>query len=540
MVFTHHGAASAADLPPAPKDTPQITKAPPPAAPVPGHYQFGDIDLAFSGVATAGTSIRTTHPDPVLIPPQNGKVLSIPASGVGGANIDDGNLNWEAGRPVSSVAKAFVTVDANYRQNFGVFVRAMTWYDYTLATRGVPWGNTAGGYLSGKPLSENGWDPRARAYGIAPQEAYAYAKTRAGDVSFEGRAGDILVPWGLPTMIPGGFAFSMNAINYAALNRPGVQPEEIFAPTPGAWVRIGLFDRATLEAFSLFTNPRSTLAPCGTLFSGADWAAPGCNNVVFGPFSDPAALAAGFDISRAPTPHNHDAQFGVGGTYVAEAIGTRFGAYYSHVDNTTPTAATITGPFSPATPASNPQYFLRYAEGVESFAFNFMTQFKGGTTLYGEYVYKAERADPVQCHRCSQRSAVARGADGVAFSLSGWSSSRHGRQRLQQSAGRQSGARRPAGRAGGSWSQRAGARRRVWCEVRLRSARPKRASLRPHRRIRTWPGQRRLRSWSARHSVQPERLREPVRMGLSLDLVAAIRKRIHARNDHRTDNRSDP
>jgi hypothetical protein len=387
MVLTHPGAASAADLPPVP---PPVTKAPPPAAPVPGHYQFGDIDLAVSGVATAGTSIRTTHPDPVLVPPVNGKVLGIPAVGVGGANIDDGNLNWGTGQPVSSVAKAFVTVDASYRQSLGIFVRAKTWYDYTLATQSVPWGNTAGGYLSGKPLSENGWDPRARAFGIAPQEAYAYAKTRAGGVSFEGRAGDILVPWGLPTMIPGGFAFAMNAVDYAALNRPGVQPEEIFAPTPGAWVRMGLFDRATLEAFSLFTNPRSTLAPCGTLFSGADWAAPGCNSVVFGPFSDPAALAAGFDISRAATPDNHDAQFGVGGSYVAEMIGTRFGAYYSHVDNTTPTAATITStgavPFAPGQ-LGNPQYFLRYAEGVNSFAFNFMTQIKG-TTLYGEYVYK--------------------------------------------------------------------------------------------------------------------------------------------------------
>ena len=119
-------------------------------------------------------------------------------------------------------------------------------------------------------------------------------------------------------MIPGGFVTAVNAIDYAALNRPGVQPEEIFAPTPGAWARVGLFDRATLEAFSLFTAPRSTLPGCGTPFTAADWVAPGCNKVVFGPNADPVALATGFAIDRNPTPANHDAQFGVGGSYTSK------------------------------------------------------------------------------------------------------------------------------------------------------------------------------------------------------------------------------
>ena len=407
MVLALHSVASAADVPPIPNDAPPITNAPPPAAPVPGHYQFGDWGVTVSGVATLGTSIRTTDRNPILVPPANGKLLGIPGKAVGGVNADDGNLNWDSGKPVSSVAKAFLTVDANYQNMIGVFARGMAWYDYTLATHDVRWGNTSGGYLSGGPLSQSGWDPGARSLGIAPLEAYGYVKQRAGDVAFEGRAGDILVPWGLPTMIPGGFAFSMNAVNYAALNRPGVQPEEIFAPTPGAWARVGLFDRMTLEAFALFTNPRSILPGCGTLFSGADWVAPGCNDVVFGPLADPFALATGFDINRASTPENHDAQFGFGGSYVAEPISTKFGAYYSHVDNPTPTAATITSTrtaplFIPNAPG-NPMYFERYAEGVDSFAFNFTTQLKA-TTLYGEYVYKPNA--PIQYNAADVLNAL--------------------------------------------------------------------------------------------------------------------------------------
>jgi hypothetical protein len=410
MVLVLHGAASAAELPALPNGAPRITKAPPPApAPVPGHYKWGDIDLSFSGVATVGTSIRTTDRDPVLVPPANAKVLGINGTAVGGVNADDGNLNWDRGSPVSSVAKAFVTVDANYKGTAGVFVRAMTWYDWTLANQSVRWGNTSGGYPLSGPLSQNGWDFRAKAFGIAPQEAYAYVKNKIGDMPVEARAGDILVPWGLPTMIPGGFAFAMNAVDYAALNRPGVQPEEIFAPTPGTWARIGLFGHATLEGFGLFQGPKSTLAGCGTLFSGADWMAPGCNGVVFGAgLSDPAALAAGTVVSRAPTPDNHDAQFGIGGSYLAESIGTKFGLYYSHVDNPLPTAATITSvrtaaplfiPFG----AGNPQYFLRYADGVDAFAFNFTMQHKT-TTLYGEYTYKPNA--PIQYNAADVLNAL--------------------------------------------------------------------------------------------------------------------------------------
>ena len=360
MLLVLNGVASAADRPQRPDDAAQIVKAPPPpAAPAPGHYKFGDFNLAVSGVASVGTAIRTTNPDPRLVPPQNGRLIGIPGNAVGGANADDGNLNWAAGKPVSSVVKAFVTIDANYKNTIGVFARAMTWYDHTLANQGVPWGNVSGGYLSGGPLGENGWDSRARSFGIAPQEIYAYAKHRVGDVALEGRAGDILVPWGLPTMIPGGFAFAVNALDYAALNRPGVQPEEIFAPTPGAWARIGLFDKATIEAFTLFSGPRSTLAGCGTLYSPADWVAPGCNRIVFGANADPFALASGLSLGRDPTPTNHDAQFGFGGSYVAEPIGTKFGAYYAHVDNPTPTAVTVTSAraaplFIPNTPRAIP------------------------------------------------------------------------------------------------------------------------------------------------------------------------------------------
>ena len=125
MMLVFHGTANAADAPPIPNDALPITKAPPPvAAPVPGHYKIGEIDLSVSGIATLGTAIRTTGRDAILVPPQNGHVIGIPGQAVGGANADDGNINWDSGKPVSTVAKTFVTFDANYREKVGVFSAA--------------------------------------------------------------------------------------------------------------------------------------------------------------------------------------------------------------------------------------------------------------------------------------------------------------------------------------------------------------------------------------------------------------------------------
>lgn len=146
---------------------------------------------------------------------------------------------------------------------------------------------------------------------------------------------------------------------------------------------------------------------CGTLYTAADWVAPGCNNVVFGANADPVALATGFAIGRDPTPTNQDAQFGVGGSYIFKEIGTKFGAYYSHVNSSTPTAATVTSMraaplFIPNVPG-NPTYFETYAQGVDSFALNFTTQVKG-TTVYGEYVYKPNA--PIQYNAADVLNAL--------------------------------------------------------------------------------------------------------------------------------------
>jgi hypothetical protein len=361
-------------------------------------FKVGEFDVNFSGAATAGSEIRTTPRDPVLIFAPNGRKMGVPATATSGSNQDDGNLNYGQGQAVSSVAKAYATIDA-HNQNFGVLVTAKVWGDFTQGYQDVPWGNYANGYSAGNPLGTGGFDARERPFGAAFQQAYAYTKQKFDGVSFEGRIGEINIPWGLSTAIPGGLFYAVNAVDYSAVVRPGAQAAELTIPTPGVFTRLGfLEDKATFESFLLFQGPRSVVAGCGTYFSYADWAAPGCNNVFFSPvLADPTSYAVDFALNRKRAATPNDVNFGAGGTYKADSLATKFGLYYAHVDQPTPVGQTIktlrqgSDYWLLGNPGGlNSAYNVAYLGAVDSATLNFTTQIKG-TTLYGEYVYSPNK-----------------------------------------------------------------------------------------------------------------------------------------------------
>jgi hypothetical protein len=301
---------------------------------------------------------------------------------------------------VSSVAKAFATVDARY-QDYGVLVTGKVWGDFTQLYGDVPWGNFANGYTPFTPLGQAGFGSRQQFAGFAVQQAYAYTKQTIGGVTVDGRIGEINVPWGLQTAIPGGLAFAVNAFDYAAIVRPGAQAQESLIPTPGVFTRWGfLQDKATLDVFYLFQGPQSQLPGCGTFFSGADWLPPGCNNVYFVPGTpDPTSFAGDLALNKIGAPVAHDANFGVGGSYQADPLLTKFGLYYAHVDQPTPVGTTVKGlrtvpigPFGFFVPGSplNPGYTVEYLGAVDTFTFNFTTKIDR-TSLYGEYTFSPNK-----------------------------------------------------------------------------------------------------------------------------------------------------
>ena len=69
-------------------------------------------------------------------------------------------------------------------------------------------------------------------------------------MSFEGRIGEINIPWGLSTAIPGGLFYAVNAVDYSGVVRPGAQAAELTIPTPGVFTRLGfLQDPCILDRY---------------------------------------------------------------------------------------------------------------------------------------------------------------------------------------------------------------------------------------------------------------------------------------------------
>jgi len=390
--------AHAADMP-APAPTPAPTPAAQPAPSSDFDYRFGDVEVKIKGADTLGTSIRTVAPNPSLIPPLNGPLVGIVGKANGGANSADGDLNYAKGQPVSTVAKGFLSVDVG-TNNVGVFVRGKYWYDETLENQVAPWGNIATGYLTGRPLNDGPFDNAGKFANVALGEAYLYGKGTVGGVPVEGRIGNINVPWGLPTLVPGGLLNAVNAIDLNAFYRPDPQPEEILQPSLGAFGTVGVTKNLNLQGFWKFQGAHNDLLECGTFYSLNDYSGTGCNEVVFGPFSNPTALANGYFINRDLTPQFNAANFGLGGNYRVDALSTTFGLYYAHVDSTSNNTSVMMSqralatPFVPNNPGGlNGSYFIEYVPNVDVFSANFQTKLNA-TTLYGEYVYKPDA--PVQ------------------------------------------------------------------------------------------------------------------------------------------------
>jgi len=361
-------------------------------------YQFGDFDVKLNGTATLGTAIRTVGPNPALIPPANGAAAKITGKALGGLNSSDGDLNYAVGEPVSSVVKGVASIDIS-KDNVGVFVRGKFWYDYTLSNQSAAWGDIATGYAPGEKLNDSQFGSTGKFANATLGEAYAYAKGSIGGDDVEGRIGNINVPWGLKTIMPGGLMYAVDAVDLNAFYRPGTLREEFFEPSAGAYAKADLTKNLSVQGFWKFEPAHNDLLECGTFYSTLNYQGTGCNNVVFGPFSSPAALAHGYDITRDPTPDHHALNAGIGTTYKFDPL-TTLGLYYAHVDSTTPNASPVIGerslavPFIPHNPGGlNGAYLIDYAPNVDVFAVNFQKKVDE-TSIYGEYTYKPDA--PVQ------------------------------------------------------------------------------------------------------------------------------------------------
>jgi len=251
-------------------------------------FNFGednDILLQINSQLDIGASWRLGDADPRFIGKTNG--------GTGfTSTTDDGNLNYAKHDAYSKIIKGVHDLQLS-KGNFGAFVRVKYWYDYALKDSDVLHGNSNNGYTPNTPLSDDGFEDNTKFSGVTLLDAYVYGAFDIGTSPLDVRLGRQVVSWGESTFIQGGMN-SSNPFDVAALRRPGATLKEGILPVGMLYANLGLTSELSIEAFYQYEWEKTQIDGCGTYFSGADFAASGCNFVSVGPFGDQAGLAGGF------------------------------------------------------------------------------------------------------------------------------------------------------------------------------------------------------------------------------------------------------
>ena len=355
-------------------------------------FRLGEATVAVGGALTLGTAVRTEARDAALLPNANSSLIGVAGTAPAGRNQDDGNLNFAKGDAVSTVFKGHVDVEAR-QQNFGLFTRVKVWHDFVLADEGMPWGHSPNGYAAGQPLSEAGFPRRARFSGIVVEDAYVHGDFDAAGTPLHLKLGRQTLPWGKGFATGGGVA-DLNPVDMPALRRPGALAEETPVAFPALYARLDLSPRTAAEFFGQFGFAPNALVPCGTFYSTADFAAPGCDRIWIVGTNDRSTVGS---ITRAADPAVADSgQYGMSFKYRAEPLATTFGAtaaqYHSRM------------PFGSMIKSAPSQYVFEHPERVRLFALDFQTRLRN-TTLQGALTYRPNQ--PVQINGLDLLTAFA-------------------------------------------------------------------------------------------------------------------------------------
>ena len=378
-------------------------------------FNFGednDILLQINSQLDIGTSWRLEDPSTRLY----NKVNRL--GGEGSTTTDDGALNYDKGDTFSTIIKGMHDIQLS-KGNFGAFVRFKYWYDYELTKGDVAHGNSVNGYTPNTPLSDDGFEDNSKFSGISLLDAYVYGSFDLDEVYIDIRLGRQVVSWGESTFIQGGMN-SSNPFDVPALRRPGATLKEGILPVGMLYANVGLTKDLSIESFYQYEWEKTQVDGCGTYFSGADYAATGCNYVSVG-VNDEFALANGFYADReADLEPDDGGQYGLAARYYSEALNdTEFGLYYMNIHSRFPVLNAIRSAVPPAfeqatgVPAQyapvflpelldptggdlsafNPGYNVEFPEDLKYYGISFATNV-GGTALSGEISYKPDT--PIQ------------------------------------------------------------------------------------------------------------------------------------------------
>lgn len=280
-------------------------------------WSFGDVDVSFDSTFSVGSSWRTENRnwnDNVAkannlnngfdFSHYNAALNANPTketiwSGEGGysANVDNGNLNYDAGESFSQLIKGTHELDIHY-DGMGVFVRGMYYYDFAMMDNDRDWTNPLSGQTN-DPCNDSEAKKQV-CTDIRLLDAYVYGNFDIGDMPFSIRAGQQVISWGESTLIGHGIS-EINPVDVSRRKAPGSELKEAFIPFGAVWGSLGITENFNVEAFYQYSWEKTILPPPGSYFSTNDFAGDGGhnNNVSLGfsgnPDIDVTTLMAGLN-----------------------------------------------------------------------------------------------------------------------------------------------------------------------------------------------------------------------------------------------------
>ena len=393
-------------------------------------FNYAGVDGNIDTTMRVGTSIRVSDPDKDFISQGNlGPEFVGTTTGASSGNTDDGNLNFERGRPFSTVFVARSRMSLNYRPDnptfsrVGARVEGRANYDYEQRDERRskdPVGQR-------RELNESARDDAAE---VELRDAYVFTDMWLGDIPASASYGRQVINWGESTFILGGLNAPM-PIDAPAFREPGAEVEDAFLPVEQLHLSAGITPSIDIEGFFHTKWEPTKIDQCGTFFSFADVAADDCGPVLLsGSAPDSQIIEEGIFAPREGDVEPDDTgQFGISGSYFASALETEFALYYMNYHSRFPfLSARFNNPEDGNTidnvdfdgdedSSMLPAYFMEFPEDIEVFGVSMNTTLPTGTSMGAEYSFRPDM--PIQRNTTDllQAAAQLRGPNGEIVSL---------------------------------------------------------------------------------------------------------------------------
>ena len=349
-------------------------------------FDLGDDWTAnWSSSISLGSSWRARNADSRLYSQADG-VLVGKTDGRAPNTVDEGDLNYNKGDRYSTEFKLISEIQIK-KEDFGVFVRAKTWYDEALQNEKVHLGSQSNGYNhydittdtlgSERPLSDKGFQMLNRFKGIWLLDAYVYDTFQVADLPLQVRAGNQVVNWGESLFVQG--INQINPIDVPSFRKPGAQLKEVFLPVPILDASQSLGQYGSIEAFWQAKWENTPIeAGCGNYWAvavGNIGTSPGpCNGAITLAKSQAFGDAANAYIPTIDGRKGKNAgEFGLAYRFSSDALDTEFGVYAMNLNSRLPIISVQRG----SNTASPFSVYWEYPSDIHTFGVSASTNLAG-------------------------------------------------------------------------------------------------------------------------------------------------------------------